>query len=128
MDNFDQIVQLDGTDYIVGGTTRMDYGVTNRLLAKRIGGDAGGSAREILAVVVNQTYYTDARASQYDYNYSTSFSGSPPSNFSPVRVDLRATPTDADQRDVAARVRHRSRRHPERSRRAARCRCRTGCT
>ena len=27
----------------------MDYGVTNRLLAKRKGGDAGGSAREILA-------------------------------------------------------------------------------
>ena len=66
VDNFDQIVQLDGTDYIVGGTMRMDYGVTNRLLAKRIGGDAGGSARELLAVVVNQTYYTDARASQDD--------------------------------------------------------------
>ena len=94
VDNFDEIVQLDGTDYIVGGTLRMDYGVTNRLLAKRASGEASGSARELLAVVVNQTYYTDARASQYDYNYSTSFSNSPPSNFSPVRVDLRATPTE----------------------------------
>jgi LPS-assembly protein len=94
VDNFDEIVQLDGTDYIVGGTLRMDYGVTNRFLAKRAGAESSGSAREIAAVVVNQTYYTDARASQYDYNYSTSFSGQKPTNFSPVRLDVRSSPAD----------------------------------
>lgn len=94
VDNFDQIIQLDSTDYVVGGTTRMEYGVTNRFLAKRTGGDSVGSAREVIAVVINQTYYTDARASQYDYNYSTSFSNEKPSNFSPVRMDVRASPGD----------------------------------
>jgi LPS-assembly protein len=94
VDNFDKIIQLDGTDYIVGGTLRMDYGVTNRFLAKRTGGEASASAREIAAVVVNQTYYTDARASLYDYNYTTSFSTKPPSNFSPIRVDVRSSPSD----------------------------------
>ncbi|HEX7485427.1 MAG TPA: putative LPS assembly protein LptD [Vicinamibacterales bacterium] len=88
--NFDRIVQLDGTDYIFGGTTRLDYGVTNRILAKRSGG--GSSAREILSVVVSQTYYSDERASQYDSNYSTSFSGGTPSSFSPISVAVRATP------------------------------------
>jgi LPS-assembly protein len=94
VDNFKEIIQLDGTDYIVGGTLRMDYGVTNRFLAKRTAGEASGSAREVAAVVVNQTYYTDARASLYDYNYSTSFTTKPPSNFSPVRIDVRTSPTE----------------------------------
>jgi LPS-assembly protein len=94
VDNFDQIIQLDSVDYIVGGTLRMDYGVTNRLLAKRTSGGANGSAREVVSVGINQTYYTDARASQYDYNYTTSFSAKPPSNFSPVRITVRGTPGD----------------------------------
>ena len=94
VDNFDQIVPLDGTDYILGGTTRLDYGVTNRLLAKRKGGAAGSSAREILGVSISQTYYSDDRASQYDVNYSTSFSGQAPSNFTPVAVTVRASPGD----------------------------------
>ena len=60
--------------------------MTNRLLAKRRGGPAAASSREFLNVGISQTYYTDARASQYDYNYSTSFSGQPPSNFSPISL------------------------------------------
>jgi lipopolysaccharide assembly outer membrane protein LptD (OstA) len=94
VDNFDQIVQLDGTDSIVGGTTRVDYGVNTRLLAKRRTGGTASSAREVLSAGVTQTYYTDARASQYDYNYATSFNGRTPSNFSAIRFSLRGTPTD----------------------------------
>lgn len=94
VDNFNQIVALDGTDYILGGTTRLDYGITNRLLAKRKSGAAAANAREILGVTVSQTYYSDDRASQFDYNYSTSFSGRTPSNFSPIRVTVRASPGD----------------------------------
>jgi LPS-assembly protein len=94
IDNFNEIVQLDGADYVVGGTTRVDYGLTNRLLVKRKSGPEGGSAREILAVVLNQTYYSNDQASQYDYNYTTSFTGQQPSNFSPIRLALRASPGD----------------------------------
>ena len=35
IDNFDRIVYLDGTDYIVGGVTRFNYAFTNRLYAKK---------------------------------------------------------------------------------------------
>ncbi len=94
IDNFDRIVQLDGTDYILGGNTQVDYGVTNRLLAKRGRGESA-STREIVTVTVGQTYYSNAQASLYDTNYSTSFSGLPPSHVSPVRLTVRATPADS---------------------------------
>ena len=50
-------------------------------------------AREILSASVTQSYYTDERAAQYDRSFRTSFSGTPPSNFSPVSVIVRAEPT-----------------------------------
>jgi LPS-assembly protein len=90
--NFDEIVQLDSTDYILGGTTQLDYGLNNRILAKRKGG--GSNAREILGFTIGQTYYSNDRASQYDWNYTTSFSGGPPSRLSPLRLAIRATPAD----------------------------------
>jgi LPS-assembly protein len=93
---YNRIIKLDGMDYTIGGTTRVDYGLTNRLLVKRRSTPGGPptSARDILSIVVTQTYYTNAAASQYDYNYSTSFSGRKPSNYSPVRIALTASPTD----------------------------------
>ena len=94
IDNFDEIVKLEGLDYMVGRTTRLDYGLNNRLLAKRKGGPAGGSARDVVSVALTQTYYTDARASQYDYNYSTSFTSRPPSNFSPIRMAATVSPNE----------------------------------
>jgi hypothetical protein len=91
VNDFDRIVQLDATDYVLGGTTRVDYGIANRVLAKRKGG-GGSSAGEILGLSIGQTYYSDDRASQYDPNYSTSFSGSAPTKLSPIRLVLRAAP------------------------------------
>ncbi len=91
--DFDRIVQLDGTDYILGGTTQFDYGVTNRFLAKRKHGGTSNSD-ELLSVALSQTYYSNPQASLYDTNYSTSFSGLPPSHLSPVRLTVRASPTD----------------------------------
>jgi hypothetical protein len=88
IDNFDRIVQLEGVDYIVGNVTRLGYGLNNRLYAKK------DVAREILSVVVGQTYYTDARAAQYDQNYQSSFSGTRPTNFSPVSLLVRTSPTE----------------------------------
>lgn len=93
IDNFDRIVQLDATDYILGGTTQIDYGVTNRILAKRRSGETA-NAREVLSLIVAQTYYSNAQASLYDSNYSTSFSGLAPSHLSPIRLTVRATPSD----------------------------------
>jgi hypothetical protein len=94
VDDFDRIIQLDSTDYILGGTTRFDYGIANRVLAKRKIGGGGPSAREVIGLTISQTYYSDDRASQYDWNYTTSFTGKPPTHLSPVRLSLRASPGD----------------------------------
>jgi LPS-assembly protein len=89
IDNFDQIVQLDGTDVIVGSVTRVSYGVQNRLYRKP--GD-GGRSSEILNVSLGQTYYTDANAALYDRYYQTAYNA--PSRFSPLSILVRGWPTE----------------------------------
>ncbi len=97
VDNFEQIVRIDSTDSIVGATTRLRYGIDNRLYARR--GESG--AQEFLTIGVEQTYYTDARASQFDPQFLTSFqqtvSRTPrptPSNLSPLALTVRAAITE----------------------------------
>ena len=94
IDNAASVVRLDASDYTIGGNTKIKYGLTNRILAKRRFGETS-SAREILTIDVNQTYYTDEFASQYDYNYSTGFRGRPPSLFSPLSISVNGGPGDA---------------------------------
>ena len=89
IDNFDQIVQLDSTDSIVGSTTRIAYGLNNRFYARRPAG-----ASEILNIAITQSYYSDARAAQFDRRFRTSFNRTNPSHFSPVALVVRATPTN----------------------------------
>ena len=90
VDNFEQIVRIDSTDSIVGNTTRLRYGVDNRFYARR--GDSG--AQEFLTIGVEQTYYTDARASQFDQQFMTSFQQTTPSNLSPLALTARAAITE----------------------------------
>jgi LPS-assembly protein len=99
-ERFDEVVQFDGVDTIVGGVTQVTYGISNSLLAKVRQGDAPAMVREILNVEVNQTYYTDARAASYDLQYQSSYGGlyyyaTPPGNFSPVRGTISVTPSPA---------------------------------
>jgi hypothetical protein len=96
IDNFDQIVQLEGTDSIVGNVTQIRYGLDNRLYARRAEGGGPSVAREILTVSVQQSYYTDENAAQYDRQFQTSFQGGDnpaPTNYSPVSLTVRASPT-----------------------------------
>ena len=90
VDNFDQIVQLEGTDSIVGNVTQISYGLENRLYAKRAEGGGQSVAREILTVSIEQSYYTDANAAQFDRQFQTSFQGTLPTNYSPVSLIVRA--------------------------------------
>ena len=90
VDNFEQIVRIDSTDSIVGNTTRLRYGIDNRLYARR--GDSG--AQEFLTIGVEQTYYTDERASQFDQQFLTSFQQTAPSNLSPLALTVRAAITE----------------------------------
>jgi LPS-assembly protein len=91
IDNFDRIVQLDGADFTIG-TTRFDYGLSNRLYAKK------ETSREILSATISQSYYTDERAAQYDRQYQSAFTtGTAPTHYSPVSLLFRGAPTDRFQ-------------------------------
>ena len=95
IDNFAQIIQIDGTDTIVGGSTQYSYGLNNRFYAKRPGeGGRPSQAREILDVSVSQTYYTNSLASQYDPRYSSANNGVAPSKFSPILFTFRGLPSN----------------------------------
>jgi LPS-assembly protein len=94
IDDAERIVRLDGTDFIVGGVTRVAYALTNRFYAKRKTGGAPGVAREILTFAISQSYYTDENAAQVDQNYQSTYGTAPPSHFSPVAAVVRTSPTD----------------------------------
>ena len=103
IDNASQIVLLDGTDYIVGGTTNITYGVTNRFFAKRQ--DTPGrpaTSKEILDVELSQTHYSNTQASQFDTGYASSFTGAAANAFSPIALTIRAVPTNALNGSVRA--------------------------
>ncbi len=86
-DVYPQIVQLEGSDYEYPGTTRIGYGITNRLYAKK------DVAREVLNVSLGQNFYSQAEASVLDPNYQTGFTLRPPSKYSPVALSVRGAPT-----------------------------------
>jgi LPS-assembly protein len=89
IDEYNRIVRLESGDFVVGDTTRFTYGVANRLYAKK------NVSREIASLRITQTYYTQPRASQFDPNYQSSFDEeSKPTNFSPLAIAARVTPTD----------------------------------
>ena len=95
VDNFERIVQLEGTDSVLGNVTQFRYGINNRIYAKQPQEGGTGIAKEILSVQLTQSYYTDARAAQYDRRFRTSFNRTPPSNFSPLSLIARADLTEA---------------------------------
>jgi LPS-assembly protein len=102
IDNYRRVETLtDSSDFIVGGTTRVRYGLTNRWLARTRGTEtAPGQAREFLSVTIDQSYYANSEASQYDTDYSSSIPGRRLTNVSPVALTARATPTLATSADL----------------------------
>jgi LPS-assembly protein len=101
VDNFDRILVFDGIDQYVGGTN-LTYGINNRFYAKRKLTPGGTAvAREIAAVEVSQSYYTDQRTARYDSQYSTTGS-TPASHFSALILGVRVVPTDTVTANVRA--------------------------
>ena len=66
-DNEDRIPTTAGVyDVVIGGVTRVNYGVNNRFLVRKAPKDPKASAaasapREFLSVAITQSYYTDPR-------------------------------------------------------------------
>jgi hypothetical protein len=104
-DRRDEVVQIDHIDTLVGGTTTVDYGLTNRWLATRPQPGGGrGVTRSVFDLTISQRYYTDALAAAFDpYSQTTA-----PSSFSPVNIRANLTPADSFnarfQIDVDSRV------------------------
>ena len=98
-DTEDRIPSTSGVyDVVIGGVTRVNYGVTNRLLLRKAPTDpkapsAAGAPREFLNASLTQTYYTDPRASQFDTNYQSGYGDPTASSFSPVALTVRTNPT-----------------------------------
>jgi hypothetical protein len=92
-DIFDEIVKFESSDFEYPGTTRIGYGLTNRLYAKK------ETSREVLSVSVGQNYYSNEQAAGVDPQYQTAFNLRPPSKYSPVRFSVRASPSDHYQSD-----------------------------
>ncbi len=92
-DDYDRIVKLEGYDFTYGGTTRIAYGLVNRFTAKRRSGASTARTRDFLTVGITQSYYSDPRASLYDFSsYPLNFFGRLPSNFSPIALGATFSP------------------------------------
>lgn len=89
-------VLTDISDFIVGGSARVTYGVTNRFFyrAPTLNG-VRGATREFVTVGVQQTYYTNPLASSFDTSYVTNTSLQRPTDVSPVALTVRVSPTPA---------------------------------
>jgi hypothetical protein len=83
-----------GYDIVIGGTTSVNYGLTNRLLVRKDveGQPQSGAPRELLSASIKQTYYTDEKASTADPSYSYGYIYRRPNAFSPISLTARATP------------------------------------
>jgi LPS-assembly protein len=97
-DTQDRIPTVGGAyDFVVGGSTRVQYGLANRVLVRKAaGGQTGATAsapRELLTVTVNQSYYTDASARRSDVSYQANNVSAEETHFSPVAVVVRSAPT-----------------------------------
>jgi hypothetical protein len=98
--DFNRVVLIDyGVDGDVGGVTQVSYGISNKVLARRVapGGPTGtpprpAAARQILTVDISQSYYSNALAAQYDSEYQTSPAAT--GTFSPVKIETSVRPSD----------------------------------
>jgi LPS-assembly protein len=83
----------DIADFVVSGSTKVTYGLTNRLLARgRTVDNVRGTTRELLTVGLQQTYYTNPQAGGYDSSYQSALPVKP-TDLSPLALTTRYAPT-----------------------------------
>ena len=87
------VISTPTTAILSRASTRVTYGLTNRLFARApLVDGGGGGTREFLTIGVQQTYYTDPEASRIDSTY-VSYSGRPrPVDLSPIALTARFSP------------------------------------
>ncbi len=86
----------DSSDVVVGGSTRITYGINNRLFYRgRAVGAVSGTSREFLTIGLQQTYYTNPEASRWDYQYSAASGRTKFVDLSPIALTTRIAPNAA---------------------------------
>jgi LPS-assembly protein len=93
-------VGSDVADFVVSGSTKVTYGLTNRLFARgRTVDGVRGTTREIVTVGLQQTYYTNPLSAGFDNSYQ-SISSRRAADLSPVALTTRVAPTAAIDTNV----------------------------
>jgi hypothetical protein len=83
----------DSSDVITGDSTRLTYGINNRLLYRaRTPDGSPGSTIQFLTVGIQQTYYVTERASLNDRQYLSNDFRSRPVDLSDVALTVKLTP------------------------------------
>jgi LPS-assembly protein len=95
--NADRVLALaDSSDIISGDSTRVTYGINNRLLYRaRTTDGTAGSTIQFLTIGVQQTYYVTERASFNDQQYVSNGFRSRAVDLSDVAVNVKLTPSPA---------------------------------
>jgi hypothetical protein len=89
-------VLSDPSDFAISGSTRLTYGLTNRLFARTPApGDGRGATREIMTVGLQQTYYSKPDARRYDSTYVSAIGTGAGRDLSPIAMLVRASPAAA---------------------------------
>ena len=84
------------SDVVVGGTTSVTYGLTNRFLYRgRATDTTRPSSQEFLTIGLQQTYYSNPEASRWDYRYTGSSSRARFVDLSPIALTARISPNAA---------------------------------
>ena len=96
IDNSERVLRLtDSTDIVPGGSTRMTYGLNNRLLYRaRTADGSAGSTVQFLTVGVQQTYYMTPNASFNDNEYVSTGFRRRAVDLSDVAVHIRVAPNE----------------------------------
>lgn len=108
--DFDRVVNLDySVDGQVGGVTQIDYGIDNKVLARRTApeGPPGtparpGVTRQIVAVSIFQSYYSNSQAALYDSQYQ--LGSSVPGTFSPLAIRTTVSPSEELSGDFSMEI------------------------
>jgi LPS-assembly protein len=94
INNVDRVLTLsDSSDVIRGDSTRLTYGLNNRLLYRaRTTDGSAGTTIQFLTIGVQQTYYVTERASLNDQQYVSNGFRSRSVDLSDVALNIKLTP------------------------------------
>jgi lipopolysaccharide assembly outer membrane protein LptD (OstA) len=88
------VLGSDSSDFVVSGTTRLTYGLTNRLFSRgRTVDGVRGTTRELMTIGLQQTYYSNPLSGGFDCTYQSQCGSRIPVDLSPLTLTARVSPS-----------------------------------